>query len=145
MSKVEEVWFKGPDKNLLQGWIMKPPSFNPRKKYPSILYIHGGPLTQYGKLFFHEFEVLAANGYVVYFCNPRGGKGYGEEHAAAIWGAWGTADYDDLIAWTDYMEKQPYIDRERMGDRRLVWRLYDVVDHRSYETFPGGDHGSVRE
>jgi dipeptidyl aminopeptidase/acylaminoacyl peptidase len=115
MSKVEEVWFKGPDKNPLQGWIMKPSSFNPRKKYPSILYIHGGPLTQYGKLFFHEFEVLAANGYVVYFCNPRGGKGYGEEHAGAIWGAWGTADYDDLMAWTDYMEKQPYIDRERMG------------------------------
>jgi len=115
MSKVEEVWFRGSDKNFLQGWIMKPPSFNPRKKYPSILYIHGGPLTQYGKLFFHEFEVLAANGYVVYFCNPRGGKGYGEEHAAAIWGAWGTADYDDLMAWTDYMEKQPYIDRERMG------------------------------
>jgi len=114
-SKVEEVWFKGPDKNPLQGWIMKPPSYNPRKKYPSILYIHGGPLTQYGKLFFHEFEVLAANGYVVYFCNPRGGKGYGEEHAGGIWGAWGTADYDDLMAWTDYMEKQPYIDRERMG------------------------------
>lgn len=115
LSRVEEVWFRGPDKNFLQGWIMKPPSFNPRKKYPSILYIHGGPLTQYGKLFFHEFEVLAANGYVVYFCNPRGGKGYGEEHAAAIWGAWGTADYDDLMAWTDYMEKLPYIDKERMG------------------------------
>ena len=115
LSKVEEVWFKGPDKNPLQGWIMKPPSFNPRKKYPSILYIHGGPLAQYGKIFFHEFEVLAANGYVVYFCNPRGGKGYGEEHAGAIWGAWGTADYDDLMAWTDYMEKLPYIDKERMG------------------------------
>ena len=115
LSKVEEVWFKGPDKNPLQGWIMKPSSFNPRKKYPSILYIHGGPLTQFGKFFFHEFEVLAASGYVVYFCNPRGGKGYGEEHAGAIWGAWGSADYDDLMAWTDYMEKQPYIDRERMG------------------------------
>ncbi|MEP6896254.1 MAG: S9 family peptidase [Chloroflexota bacterium] len=115
LSKVEEVWFKGPDKNPLQGWIMKPPSFNPRKKYPSILYIHGGPLTQYGKLFMHEFEVLAAQGYVVYFCNPRGGKGYGEEHAGAIWGAWGSADYDDLMAWTDYVEKLPYIDSERMG------------------------------
>ncbi|MEP7137557.1 MAG: S9 family peptidase [Chloroflexota bacterium] len=115
LSKVEEVWFKGPDKNPLQGWIMKPPSFNPRKKYPSILYIHGGPLTQYGKLFMHEFEVLAAQGYVVCFCNPRGGKGYGEEHAGAIWGAWGSADYDDLMAWTDYVEKLPYIDSERMG------------------------------
>ena len=115
LGKVEEVWFKGPDKNRLQGWILKPPSFNPRKKYPSILYIHGGPLTQYGNFFFHEFQALAANGYVVYFCNPRGGKGYGEDHAGAIWGAWGGADYDDLMAWADYMEKQPYIDTERMG------------------------------
>ncbi len=115
LGKFEEVWFKGPSKNPLQGWILKPPAFNPRKKYPSILYIHGGPLTQYGKMFFHEFQVLAAQGYVVYFCNPRGGKGYGEEHAGAIWGAWGTADYADLMAWTDYVEKLPYIDSERMG------------------------------
>jgi dipeptidyl aminopeptidase/acylaminoacyl peptidase len=115
LSEVEEVWFKGPDGNDLQGWIMKPPGFDPSKKYPSIMEIHGGPITQYGKLFMHEFYFLAANGYVVYFCNPRGGQGYGEAHTQAIWGDWGDRDYADLMAWADYVEKLPYIDVTRMG------------------------------
>ncbi len=115
LSEVEEVWFKGPDGNDLQGWIMKPPGFDPNKKYPSIMEIHGGPITQYGKLFMHEFYFLAASGYVVYFCNPRGGQGYGEAHTQAIWGDWGNRDYADLMAWADYVEKLPYIDTDRMG------------------------------
>jgi len=115
LGQVEEVWFKGPDKNDLQGWILKPPGFDPAKKYPSIMEIHGGPLTQYGKFFMHEFYYLAAHDYAVYFTNPRGGRGYGEEHAKAIYGDWGKVDYGDLMAWADYMEKQPYIDPKRMG------------------------------
>jgi len=115
LGSVEEVWFKGPDQNDLQGWIIKPPGFEPSKKYPSIMEIHGGPLTQYGKFFMHEFYYLASHGYVVYFSNPRGGRGYGEEHAKAIYGDWGRADYADLMVWADYMEKQPYIDPQRMG------------------------------
>jgi dipeptidyl aminopeptidase/acylaminoacyl peptidase len=115
LGSVEEVWFKGPDENDLQGWIIKPPGFDPSKKYPSIMEIHGGPLTQYGKFFMHEFYYLAANGYIVYFSNPRGGRGYGEEHAKGIYGDWGGVDYGDLMAWADYMEKQPYIDPKRMG------------------------------
>jgi dipeptidyl aminopeptidase/acylaminoacyl peptidase len=115
LASIEEVWIQGPDQNDLQGWIMKPPGFDPEKKYPSILEIHGGPLTQYGEFFMHEFYFLAASGYVVHFCNPRGGRGYGEDHAKAIHGNWGDADYHDLMAWTDFMERQPYIDHERMG------------------------------
>lgn len=115
LGEIEEVWFKGSDGNDLQGWILKPPGFDPNKKYPSIMEIHGGPLTQYGNFFMHEFYHLAANGYVVYFCNPRGGRGYGEAHAGAIWGGWGDADYADLMAWADYVEKLPYIDASRMG------------------------------
>ncbi len=115
LGEVETKWIKGKDGNDIQGWILKPPDFDPTKKYPSILEIHGGPLTQYGYFFMHEFYFLAAHGYVVHFCNPRGGRGYGEEHAKAIWGAWGTADYDDLMAWTDAIAELPYIDRERMG------------------------------
>jgi dipeptidyl aminopeptidase/acylaminoacyl peptidase len=114
-GEIEEVWFKGPDDNDLQGWILKPPGFDPLKKYPSIMEIHGGPLTQYGNYFMHEFYFLAANGYVVYFCNPRGGRGYGEAHAGAIWGGWGDADYADLMAWADYVAELPYIDKSRMG------------------------------
>ena len=115
LGQVEEVWFKGPDGNDLQGWIIKPPGFDPAKKYPSIMEIHGGPLTQYGKFFMHEFYYLAAQGYVVYFTNPRGGRGYGEAHAKGIYQDWGRVDYADLMAWADYMEKQPYIDPQRMG------------------------------
>jgi len=112
----EEVWFKGPDQNDLQGWILKPPDFDPGKKYPSIMEIHGGPLAQYGFFFMHEFFYLAAQDYVVYFCNPRGGQGYGEEHAGAIYyGKWGTVDYADLMSWADYMTAQPYIDLNNMG------------------------------
>ena len=115
LGEVEEVWFKGPAGNDLQGWILKPPGFDPGRKYPSIIEIHGGPLTQYGRYFMHEFYYLAAHGYVVAFCNPRGGRGYGEAHAGAIWGAWGGADYDDVMAWADLLAQQPYIDTERMG------------------------------
>jgi dipeptidyl aminopeptidase/acylaminoacyl peptidase len=115
LAKVEETWFKGPDGNDLQGWIMFPPGFDPKKKYPSILEIHGGPLTQYGKFFMHEFYFLAAQGYVVYFCNPRGGRGYGEAHAKSIFGAWGSVDYADVLAWTDFVAAKPYLDPKRLG------------------------------
>jgi dipeptidyl aminopeptidase/acylaminoacyl peptidase len=115
LGTVEEVWFKGPDGNDLQGWITFPPDFDEGKTYPSILEIHGGPTAQYGKNFMHEFFYLAAQGYVVYYTNPRGGTGYGEDHCKAILGDWGNKDYGDLMAWVDYIEEQPYIDRDRMG------------------------------
>jgi dipeptidyl aminopeptidase/acylaminoacyl peptidase len=115
LGEMETVWYKGPDGNDLQGWVLKPPGFDPKKKYPSILEIHGGPLTQYGYFFMHEFYFLAAQGYVVYFTNPRGGRGYGEKHAGGIFRNWGTNDYADLMAWADRVEKLPYIDKNRMG------------------------------
>jgi dipeptidyl aminopeptidase/acylaminoacyl peptidase len=63
----------------------------------------------------HEFFYLAAQGYVVYFCNPRGSQGYGEKHAGIIWNNWGTIDYEDLMACADFMARKPYIDSKRMG------------------------------
>ena len=115
LPRVEEVWFKNPEGLSLQGWIMYPPRFDPKRKYPSILEIHGGPQTQYGKFFMHEFNYFASNGYVVYFSNPRGGRGYGESHTKAIWGDWGSADYDDVMAFAEMMARKPYIDKNRMG------------------------------
>ncbi len=115
LGETEEVWIKGPQDNSLQGWILKPPGFDPSKQYPSILEIHGGPLTQYGRFFMHEFYYLAAQGYVVHFSNPRGGRGYGEAHAKGIWRDWGTNDYADLMAWTDHIAGLPYVDASRMG------------------------------
>ncbi len=115
LGEVEEAWFQGAAGNDLQGWIIKPPGFDASQQYPTILEIHGGPRVQYGNCFMHEFLFLAAQGYVVAFCNPRGGRGYGEAHAKAIWNAWGTADYEDLMAWADLLEDKPYVDPGRMG------------------------------
>lgn len=114
-GEIEEVWFKGHDGFDLHGWILKPPGFDPSQKYPSILQIHGGPQTQYGNIYMHEFHYLAAAGYVVYWSNPRGSQGYGENVTGAIYGQWGTVDYDDVMAWADHVAKLPYIDTDRMG------------------------------
>ncbi len=115
ISKPEEIIFRSTGNYPVHGWIMKPPDFSPRRKYPSVLEIHGGPRVQYGNTFFHEFQLLAANGYVVYFSNIRGGQGYGEKHADTITNAWGTVDYEDCMAFADYMESKPYINKKRMG------------------------------
>ncbi len=115
LGHVEEVRFAAPDGQELDGWITFPPNFDARQQYPSILEIHGGPQTQYGRTFMHEFYYLAAQGYVVYWSNPRGSQGYGEAFAGAIYGQWGTVDYADVMAWADYMAAQPYIDPQRMG------------------------------
>ena len=115
LGEIEEVWYKGVDGNDLQGWILKPPGFDPTQKYRSILEIHGGPWLQYGQTFMHEFYFLAAHDYVVYFTNPRGGSGYGEAHSQSIHRNWGVDDYNDIMAWADYMVQQPYIDKKRMG------------------------------
>ncbi len=115
VGKPEEVIFRAYDGYPVHGWILKPYGFSPRRKYPSILQIHGGPSVQYGNTFFHEMQFLAAQGYVVYFANPRGGQGYGEKHADFITANWGTVDYDDCMAFADFMEKKSYIDRGKMG------------------------------
>jgi len=115
LGEAEEMWITGPDGNDLQGWILKPPDFQDSASYPSILEIHGGPRTQYGNIFMHEFHVLSAQGYVVYFCNPRGSQGYGEAHSQAIVNRWGTVDYADIMSWVDIVANLPYIDEKRMG------------------------------
>jgi dipeptidyl aminopeptidase/acylaminoacyl peptidase len=115
LSKPEEIWFDTYDGKKIQGWIVKPPDFDPHRKYPLILEIHGGPHTQYGNAFFHEFQLLAARGYVVLYTNPRGSKGYGEAFTGAIRGTWGEPELNDLIAGVDYVIDQGYVDSERLG------------------------------
>jgi len=114
-GKVEETWIKSPDGTDLQGWILTPPGFDPAQKYPAILEVHGGPTAMYGCLFMHEFHVLAAQGYVVFFTNPRGSQGYGEEHCKAVFNHFGEDDYADVMAWVDYVQAKPYVDETRMG------------------------------
>ena len=114
LGELEEVWFQGGDTDV-QGWILKPPGFCASRRYPSILQIHGGPFMQYGWTFMHEFQFLAAQGYVVYFCNPRGSQGYGAQHVRPLWQHWGEPDFVDLMAFADLLARQPYIDPQRMG------------------------------
>lgn len=115
LQEPEEFTCLSPDGNTVHGWLIHPPDFDPTRKYPLILEIHGGPHAQYGWVFFHEFQLLSAQGYVVVYTNPRGSKGYGEAHAAAIKGAWGGPDYTDLMAVVDFILQRGYIDETRLG------------------------------
>ncbi|UCG62650.1 MAG: S9 family peptidase [Candidatus Zixiibacteriota bacterium] len=115
LGRTRDVMFRSFDGTQVQGWLVTPPNFNPSRKYPSILEIHGGPRVQYAYTFFHEMQLFAAKGYVVFYTNPRGGAGRGETWARAISGGWGELDYMDCMAAADYLEKQRFINRKRMG------------------------------
>ena len=98
----------------IEGWVLKPTDYEEGKEYPAILDIHGGPKTVYGDVFYHEMQVWANMGYFVFFCNPHGGDGRGNEFAD-IRGKYGTVDYDDLMKFTDEVLKAYPIDRSRVG------------------------------
>jgi len=115
ISKPQVAWVKTADGTRCQVWMMKPAGFKRSRKYPAVLEIHGGPHAQYGLGFFHEFQTLAANGYVVFFANPRGSKGYGREHTTAIRGSWGGADWVDIQAVMQRMKAQPFVNPKKMG------------------------------
>ena len=115
ISDAEEIRFDSPDGPGLQGWIMKPPGFEEGRQYPAVIEIHGGPHLMYGFAFFHEFQLLAAQGYVVFYMNPRGGQGYGQEFVDAIRGCWGEPDYRDLLRGMDVLLEQGYVDEARLG------------------------------
>lgn len=115
LSEPEEFTVESTDGVEVHGWVMKPIDYLPPRRYPAVLEIHGGPHTQYGWAFFHEFQLLAAQGYVVVYSNPRGSKGYGEAFCAAIRGDWGNKDWDDIQAVTRWMQHQPYIHPGQMA------------------------------
>jgi dipeptidyl aminopeptidase/acylaminoacyl peptidase len=100
---------------IIDGWIIKPANYIPGKKYPAIFDIHGGPKTVYGTVFFHEMQYWAGQGYAVFFCNPRGSDGLGNDFAD-IRGKYGTIDYDDLMKFTDeILKRYSFIDPEKVG------------------------------
>ncbi|MDD2494978.1 MAG: S9 family peptidase [Tissierellia bacterium] len=103
------------DDVVIEGFILKPVNYDETKTYPGILDIHGGPKTVFGEVFFHEMQYWANEGYFVFFCNPRGSDGRGNEFAD-IRGKYGTIDYDDLMKFTDLvLKKYPQIDTSRVG------------------------------
>ncbi|HEX2167595.1 MAG TPA: S9 family peptidase [Longimicrobiales bacterium] len=114
LGEHEEIWFKGADGWDIQGWIIKPPDFDPSRKYPMILSIHGGPHSMYDVGFNFGWQEHAANGYVVLYTNPRGSTGYGSAFGNAIKNAYPGKDYDDLMAGVDAVIANGYIDTNNL-------------------------------
>ena len=99
----------------IEGWLMKPYGYQPGKKYPLVLYIHGGPHSAYGENWFDEFQNLASSGMFVLFTNPRGSSGYGADFTYSTRGRWGAEDYQDLMKAVDIAAKRADVDSTRMG------------------------------
>lgn len=114
LGPVESFWATSKDGLKIQGWTIKPADFDPSKKYPLILQIHGGPHGMYGINFDFERQNHAANGYVVVYTNPRGSVGYGKQFGNAINNAYPGRDYDDLMACVDHCIDQGYVDTDNM-------------------------------
>lgn len=111
LGKVEEMWWESSyDQRKIQGWVVTPPDFDPDKKYPMILEIHGGPFTSYGAVYSAEIQAYAAAGYVVLYTNPRGSTSYGEEFGNLIHHDYPNHDYDDLMSGVDALLKKGYVD-----------------------------------
>jgi len=115
ITQPEQFWVESADGRKVHGWIMKPVGFVEGATYPLLLEIHGGPFGMYAESMMHEFQVLAARGYVVLFTNPRGSTGYGDDFAGQLFRAWGKHDFPDLMAAVDWAIEQGYVDAERMG------------------------------
>lgn len=114
LGEAEELWATSPDGWKIQGWLIRPPDFDPNKKYPMVLWIHGGPWSMYSVAFNWAFQNFAANGYVVLYTNPRGSTGYGQQFVNGIQYAYPGKDYDDLMAAVDAAVAKGYIDEKNL-------------------------------
>ena len=115
LTEPEEIWHNSFDGKKIQVWVQKPPDFDPNKKYPLILNIHGGPHAAYGFIFDHEFQWMAAKGYVVLYPNPRGSTTYGQEFGNIIQHNYPGDDYKDLMAGVDELLRRGYIDEKKLA------------------------------
>ena len=115
LTEPEEIWYESFDGKRIQAWVQKPPGFDPTKKYPLILNIHGGPHAAYGYIFEHEFQWMAAKGYVVLYPNPRGSTSYGQEFGNIIQYKYPGDDFKDLMAGVDEVVRRGGIDEKKLG------------------------------
>ena len=112
----DTLWYPSVGGLKIEGWLHKPYGYEAGKKYPLVLYIHGGPHGQYGNVFFHEFQMLAGQGYWVLFTNPRGSTGYGHDVTYATRKRWGMEDYQDLMKGVDeVIRRTGQVDTTRMA------------------------------
>ena len=114
LAQTEEIWYTSKDGLKIQGWIVKPPGFDPSKKYPLILDIHGGPQAMYNVGFSFSRQDHAASNYVILYTNPRGSTGYGEKFTNVIKNAYPDKDFDDLMVGVDTVVGRGYIDPKNL-------------------------------
>ena len=116
LATVERINYTASDGWPIEGFLVKPINFDPAKKYPLVLSIHGGPAGQYGVDWFHEFQVYAGKGWGVFFCNPRGSTGYGRKFQRGVVNEWGGKAYTDIMTGLEEaMKRNSWIDRDRLG------------------------------
>jgi dipeptidyl aminopeptidase/acylaminoacyl peptidase len=115
LTEPEMIWYKSFDGRKIQAWVQRPPDFQEGKKYPMILEIHGGPHSAYGYTFDHEFQWMAAKGYVVLYPNPRGSTSYGQEFGNIIQYKYPGDDFKDLMAGVDELIARGWVDPEKLG------------------------------
>jgi dipeptidyl aminopeptidase/acylaminoacyl peptidase len=111
----EEMWITSPTGAKIHTFIVKPHNFDPSKKYPLILNVHGGPQSQWADAFRGDWQMYPGSGYIVAFPNPHGSTGYGQEFTASISKDWGGKVYTDVMAVADSLENLPFVDKDRMG------------------------------
>jgi len=115
LAETRNVQFNSPDGTEIEGFVAFPPDFAEGDRYPILLRIHGGPVSQYSHSFNFEAQMFAADGYVVVYTNPRGSSGYGQAFSQAIFADWGNVDFQDVMAGVDYVIEQGWGDADRMG------------------------------
>ncbi len=111
----EEMWISSPTGKKIHTFIVKPHDFNPNRKYPLIINVHGGPQSQWADAFRGDWQVYPGSGYIVAMPNPHGSTGYGQEFTAAISKDWNGKVYDDVMAVADSLEKISWVDKDRVG------------------------------
>ena len=114
LGDVEELWYKSADGWDIQGWLIKPAEFDPAKKYPLLLWIHGGPWSMYSVAFNWDWQNFAASGYAVLYTNPRGSTGYGQDFVNGIQYSYPGRDFDDLMAGVDAAIAKGFIDKDNL-------------------------------
>jgi dipeptidyl aminopeptidase/acylaminoacyl peptidase len=158
MNEAEEVFWDHAGRRI-QGWLVKPPSFDPGKRYPLFLFPHGGPFGMHADIFHYRWnaQIFAAHGYVVFMPNPTGSTGFGESFAADIQGEWGGRAFQEVMAGVDHLLKtSPWLDEDRMvagsasyGGYFMNWlitqtdRFKAVFTHASIWNFVSMTGGSI--
>ena len=146
LTSLEDFWVTGAENTQVQSFLVKPPNFDPARKYPVLMLIHGGPQGEWGESWTYRWnaQIFAAAGYVVVMPNPRGSIGYGQKFTDDINQDWGGKPFDDIMAVTDHVAKLPYVDPDRMaaaggsyGGYMIDWMLGHTDRFKAFVTHAG--------